>query len=114
SRDAPPAPKFPSMGPPPGPKPTLAPARGSRRELIPGDPMAGEPLVGKLRAVASLIAGVVAARRLLVQNRIEILIGFGGYATAGAIVAARSLGLKIAVHEANVEFGMTNRWLARL
>jgi UDP-N-acetylglucosamine--N-acetylmuramyl-(pentapeptide) pyrophosphoryl-undecaprenol N-acetylglucosamine transferase len=93
---------------------TLVPARGYRLELIPGDPLAREPLVGKLRALASLAAGIVAARRLLVENRIEVVIGFGGYATAGAIVAARSLALKIAVHEANVELGMTNRWLARL
>jgi len=102
------------LGTPAGLESTLVPARGYRLELIPGDPLAREPLVGKLRAIASLMGGIVAARRLLVKNRIEILIGFGGYATAGAIVAARSVGLKIAVHEANVEFGMTNRWLARL
>src|SRR5262249_40467244 len=113
-REVSPATEILFMGTPTGLESTLVPARGYRLELIPGDPLAREPLVGKLRAVASLIAGVVARRRLSVQNRIEILIGFGGYATAGAIVAARSLGLKIAVHEANVEFGMTNRWLARL
>ncbi|SRR5581483_6983295 len=102
------------IGTPVGLESTLVPARAYRLEMIPGQPLAGEPFSGKLRAIGSLIAGIAAARRLLVENRTEIVIGFGGYATAGTILAARSLGLKIAVHEANVEFGMTNRWLARL
>ncbi|HEY1267901.1 MAG TPA: glycosyltransferase, partial [Candidatus Binatia bacterium] len=102
------------IGTPAGFESTLVPARGYRLELIPGEPLAGEPFSGKLHAVGSLGAGVVAARRLLKKYNIGLVIGFGGYATAGTILAARSLGLKIAVHEANVEFGMTNRWLARL
>jgi UDP-N-acetylglucosamine--N-acetylmuramyl-(pentapeptide) pyrophosphoryl-undecaprenol N-acetylglucosamine transferase len=102
------------IGTPAGLESTLVPARGYRLELIPGAPLAGEPLGGKLQAIGSLGAGVVAARRLLKKNDIGLVIGFGGYATAGTILAARSLGLKIAVHEANIEFGMTNRWLAHL
>ncbi|HEY1269715.1 MAG TPA: UDP-N-acetylglucosamine--N-acetylmuramyl-(pentapeptide) pyrophosphoryl-undecaprenol N-acetylglucosamine transferase [Candidatus Binatia bacterium] len=102
------------IGTPAGLESALVPARGYPLELIPGEPLAGEPFSGKLRAVGGLGAGVVAARRLLKTYNIGVVIGFGGYATAGTILAARSLGRKIAVHEANVEFGMTNRWLARL
>src|SRR5215468_3220737 len=72
-REVSPATEILFMGTPTRLESTLVPARGYRLELIPGDPLAREPLVGKLRAVASLITGVVAARRLLVQNRIEIL-----------------------------------------
>jgi UDP-N-acetylglucosamine--N-acetylmuramyl-(pentapeptide) pyrophosphoryl-undecaprenol N-acetylglucosamine transferase len=92
----------------------LVPARGYRLKLIPGEPLAGEPLGGKVRALLALLAGTIAARKLLAENKIKLVIGFGGYATAGAIAAARSLGIKIALHEANVEPGLTNRWLARL
>src|ERR1043166_6888372 len=101
------------IGTPTGLESTLVPARGYRLELIPGDPLAREPLVDKLRALARLTAGIVAARRLLVKNKkkIELLCVFGGSAPAGAIVAARSLELKIAMHEANVELGMPTRWL---
>jgi UDP-N-acetylglucosamine--N-acetylmuramyl-(pentapeptide) pyrophosphoryl-undecaprenol N-acetylglucosamine transferase len=102
------------IGTPEGFESVLVRARGYRLELISGRPLAREPVTGKLRAIGSLLGGVAAARRLLKQNRIQFVIGFGGYATAGTIIAARSLGLKIAVHEANVDCGMTNRWLARL
>ncbi len=102
------------IGTPAGLEADLIPARGYRLELIPGAPLARQPLTGKLRAVGSLAAGAVAARRLLVENSTELVLGFGGYATAGTIIAARSLRLRIAVHEANVELGMTNRWLCRL
>lgn len=102
------------IGTPEGFESVLVRARGYRLELIPGRPLAREPLGGKLRAIGSLLGGVAAARRLLQKNHIQLVIGFGGYATAGTIIAARCLRLKIAVHEANVDSGMTNRWLARL
>jgi UDP-N-acetylglucosamine--N-acetylmuramyl-(pentapeptide) pyrophosphoryl-undecaprenol N-acetylglucosamine transferase len=92
----------------------LVPAHGYRLELIPGEPLAREPLSGKLRAIGSLFAGTVAARRRLKKNKVELVVAFGGYATAGTLAAARSLGIKIALHEANVEPGLTNRFLARL
>lgn len=102
------------IGTPAGLESSLVPNRGYRLELIPGEPLARQPFRGKLRAIGSMGAGVLAARRLLKKTRTRLVIGFGGYATAGTIVAARSLGLKIALHEANVEPGLTNRLLARL
>src|ERR1051326_5486692 len=56
------------IGTPTGLESTLVPARGYRLELIPGDPLAREPLVDKLRALARLTAGIVAARRELVMT----------------------------------------------
>jgi UDP-N-acetylglucosamine--N-acetylmuramyl-(pentapeptide) pyrophosphoryl-undecaprenol N-acetylglucosamine transferase len=102
------------IGTPAGIESKLVPAYGYRLELIPGEPLAREPLGGKLRAIGSLFAGMLAARRLLKKNEIELVVAFGGYATAGTVAAARSLGIKIALHEANVEPGLTNRFLARL
>lgn len=102
------------IGTPPGIESKLVAAHGYRLELIPGDPFAREPVTGKLRAIGSLLAGTVAARRLLKRNNVGLVIAFGGYATAGTVAAARSLGIKIALHEANVEPGLTNRFLARL
>jgi UDP-N-acetylglucosamine--N-acetylmuramyl-(pentapeptide) pyrophosphoryl-undecaprenol N-acetylglucosamine transferase len=43
-----------------------------------------------------------------------MVIGFGGYASGGVMLAARSLGLKTAIHEANVVPGLTNKWLGRI
>ena len=102
------------IGTPAGLESNLVPTRGYRLELIPGGPLAREPFRGKLRAIGGMGAGILAARRLLQKNNARLVIGFGGYATAGTLAAARSLGLRIAIHEANVEPGLTNRLLARL
>jgi UDP-N-acetylglucosamine--N-acetylmuramyl-(pentapeptide) pyrophosphoryl-undecaprenol N-acetylglucosamine transferase len=40
---------------------------------------------------------------------VDVVVGFGGYASAPAYRAARSLGLPIAIHEANARPGLANR-----
>lgn len=92
----------------------LVPARGYRLETVRALPFANRSAGGKLRAIGGLLPGVVGARRLLRARRVSLVIGFGGYASAGAVIAARSLGIATAIHEANVFPGLANRWLAPL
>jgi UDP-N-acetylglucosamine--N-acetylmuramyl-(pentapeptide) pyrophosphoryl-undecaprenol N-acetylglucosamine transferase len=40
-------------------------------------------------------------------------VGFGGYVSGPALMAARTLGVPIAIHEQNAVFGKVNRWLSR-
>jgi UDP-N-acetylglucosamine--N-acetylmuramyl-(pentapeptide) pyrophosphoryl-undecaprenol N-acetylglucosamine transferase len=82
--------------------------------LVPGQPWQNRGLRGRGSASMAAIAGVFAARRLLRQHAVQAVIGFGGYASVGAILAARSLGLWTAIVEPNVEIGMANRLLARM
>ncbi len=91
----------------------LVPRRGYPLRSIPGAPLLGVGLAGKARALAALIQGVAAARGILRTARTELVVGFGGYAGAGAILAARSLGLATAIHEANAVAGVANRMLGR-
>jgi len=84
---------------------------GYRFAAIAASPMLGERISGKARALANLGAGFVRARAILRAERIELAIGFGGYACAGTLLAARSLGLRTVVHEANVIPGLTTRIL---
>jgi len=56
--------------------------------------------------------GVLAARRLLAQLRPESVIGFGGYPSVPAMIAAQWAGLPTAIHEQNAVLGRANRWLA--
>lgn len=91
----------------------LVPHRGYPLRAIPGAPLFGVGVAGKARALAALIRGVAAARALLRSAQTELVVGFGGYAGAGAIVAARSLGLATAIHEANAVPGIANRLLGR-
>jgi UDP-N-acetylglucosamine--N-acetylmuramyl-(pentapeptide) pyrophosphoryl-undecaprenol N-acetylglucosamine transferase len=92
----------------------MIPDAGHELELVAGTPLAGETFGGKLKAVWNMGVGAVQARRVLSRSGARLVIGFGGYASSGALLAARSLGLRIAIHESNVVLGMTNRLLGRL
>jgi UDP-N-acetylglucosamine--N-acetylmuramyl-(pentapeptide) pyrophosphoryl-undecaprenol N-acetylglucosamine transferase len=92
----------------------IVPAQGERLELIPGRPWARQGFRGRLAAIACLPAGVLAARRILRREHVELVIGTGGYASFSACVAAYSLGIPVVIHEANVEPGLANRMVARL
>ena len=91
----------------------LVPAHGERLELIPGLPWARQGVGGKLRAIASLPAGMVAARRILRREKVQLVIGAGGYASFSTCVAANSLRIPVVIHESNVEPGLANRMAAR-
>ncbi len=80
------------------------PGRGLQRSLHPMN------FVALAQAVAAVPRGV----RLLRRHRPEVVIGFGGYASFGALIAARGLGIPTIVHEQNAAPGLTNRILVRL
>jgi UDP-N-acetylglucosamine--N-acetylmuramyl-(pentapeptide) pyrophosphoryl-undecaprenol N-acetylglucosamine transferase len=84
-----------------------------RIERLPGRPFQRTSLLGKVRALLAIAPAVLAARRLLRANKIDAVIGFGGYAAVGPILAARSLGIWNAILEPNTVLGMANRMLAR-
>ncbi|HUI79715.1 MAG TPA: UDP-N-acetylglucosamine--N-acetylmuramyl-(pentapeptide) pyrophosphoryl-undecaprenol N-acetylglucosamine transferase [Bryobacteraceae bacterium] len=89
----------------------LVPGRGVRFEVIPGLPWARERWFGQFRAAASLPAGIRAARRILVREQAEVVIGTGGYASFGTCAAAQTLGIPVVIHEANAEPGLANRMI---
>ena len=92
----------------------LASQRGERLELIPALPWARQPLAGRLRAFGSVGPAFFAARRILIRERTELVIGTGGYASVAPCVAGWMLGLRVVIHEANAVPGLANRWLAHL
>jgi UDP-N-acetylglucosamine--N-acetylmuramyl-(pentapeptide) pyrophosphoryl-undecaprenol N-acetylglucosamine transferase len=92
----------------------LVPARGERLEIIPGLPWGREAWGGRIAALATVPRAVLAARRLLRRERTQLLIGTGGYASFGACIAARWLGLPVVIHEANVQPGLANCVVGKL
>jgi UDP-N-acetylglucosamine--N-acetylmuramyl-(pentapeptide) pyrophosphoryl-undecaprenol N-acetylglucosamine transferase len=92
----------------------IIPATGCRLETIPGSPLFGTDVVGKLRALKNAVGGMTASTRIFRRERIEGLLSFGGYASAGPVLAARRARLPIALCEPNVIPGLSNRMLARL
>ena len=89
----------------------LVPRAGFELVLVPGAPFQRTSARGKLAALASLPAGLASARHLLREREVEVVMGFGGYATVPTLVAARTLGLRTAIHEANADLGLANRRL---
>ncbi len=81
--------------------------------------VAGRPLYGtagladRLASYGTTLVGLLQARQILRRERAGLVIGFGGYVTAGILLAARSLGLTTAIFEANLLPGQANRRLAR-
>lgn len=91
----------------------LARRHGYRFFATAAAPVTGAGLGGK--ALASLVTatGAIAARRLLRRERVRLVLGFGGYASAPAVLAARSLGIPVVLFEANAVVGTANRLLGR-
>jgi UDP-N-acetylglucosamine--N-acetylmuramyl-(pentapeptide) pyrophosphoryl-undecaprenol N-acetylglucosamine transferase len=93
---------------------TVVPAAGLDLELIPGVPMPRQ--IGKdlLLLGPRLIQAVTATVRLLRRAQADVVLGFGGYVSTPAYLAARRLGLPIVIHEQNVLPGLANKLAARL
>jgi UDP-N-acetylglucosamine--N-acetylmuramyl-(pentapeptide) pyrophosphoryl-undecaprenol N-acetylglucosamine transferase len=72
---------------------------------------AGMP--NSIGGMAQLFLGVFAARRLIARIKPVAAIGFGGYPSIPATIAAAIAGLPTAIHEQNAVLGRANRWLAR-
>jgi UDP-N-acetylglucosamine--N-acetylmuramyl-(pentapeptide) pyrophosphoryl-undecaprenol N-acetylglucosamine transferase len=74
--------------------------------------IAGRRLTARLRAIIDLGIGFLQARALLGRLRPAAVIGFGGYASLPAMLAATFAGVPTAVHEQNAVLGRANRMLA--
>lgn len=92
----------------------LIPARGYQLDLIPPVPIprrVGRDLVG----VPGLLRAAVAAAAAVLRDRhADVLVGFGGFVSGPAYLAAWRLRVPIVVHEANPRPGWANRLGARL
>lgn len=91
----------------------LVPARGF--ELLTVDRVPFPRRVDQAAAAfpARFRRAVVQARDHLRRHSVDVVVGFGGYASAPAYVAARREGVPFVVHEANAKPGLANLLGAR-
>jgi UDP-N-acetylglucosamine--N-acetylmuramyl-(pentapeptide) pyrophosphoryl-undecaprenol N-acetylglucosamine transferase len=92
----------------------LVPDRGYELLTIPRTPFPRRPNADLLRFPGRWLATIAAARRHIRERQVDVVVGFGGYASAPAYRAARREHVPIAVHEANARPGLANRLGARL
>jgi len=101
------------IGTPHGFEERLVPPAGYRLETISGAPFVDRGPIGKLKGAWLAGAGAMQARRLLQAYDIELVVGVGSYASTATLLAARQLGIRTAIHEANEQLGVANRAAAR-
>jgi UDP-N-acetylglucosamine--N-acetylmuramyl-(pentapeptide) pyrophosphoryl-undecaprenol N-acetylglucosamine transferase len=95
-----------------GPAASLLAARGLRLDPVDSSPLANVGLGGKIVAAARVVLGIPPALSLLRAHGTRLCIGLGSSATGAVLLAARALGVRVAIHEANVVPGIANRLLA--
>lgn len=76
--------------------------------------MAGASFADKAKAGVQLLVGTAQAWLLLRRIKPAVVVGFGGYASVPALLAAHRLGLPIVLHEQNAVVGRANRLVAPL
>lgn len=91
----------------------LVPLRGYQLAVLPKVPLPRRPTVDLLRVPGRLRKAVKAAREHLDAVDASVVVGFGGYVSVPAYLAAWRRGTPIVVHEQNARAGLANRLGAR-
>ena len=91
----------------------LVPLRGYPLAVVPKVPLPRRPGGELLRVPGRLWRAVKAARAHLDAVDATVVVGFGGYVSVPAYVAAKRRGTPIVVHEQNARAGIANRLGAR-
>jgi UDP-N-acetylglucosamine--N-acetylmuramyl-(pentapeptide) pyrophosphoryl-undecaprenol N-acetylglucosamine transferase len=93
---------------------TLVPPTGLALELLPSAPFPRKLDGQAIAFTPKFIKSIHLARKFMKKNKTDVVIGFGGYASAPAYLAAKSLGLCVIVHEANSTAGLANKLGSRI
>lgn len=91
----------------------LVPARGYPLVAVPRVPLPRRPTAEWLHLPGRLREAVHVAEQAIVDTAAQVVVGFGGYVSTPAYLAARRLGVPVVVHEQNARPGLANRLGAR-
>ncbi|TCI99757.1 undecaprenyldiphospho-muramoylpentapeptide beta-N-acetylglucosaminyltransferase [Aeromicrobium sp. IC_218] len=102
------------LGTPRGLEVTLVPQAGYDLELVPPVPLPRSVGADLLKVPVRLRRAVKATADVMERVRPDVVVGFGGYVSVPAYLAARRRGIPIVVHEGNALPGVANKLGARL
>ena len=91
----------------------LVPARGYELLTIEKVPFPRRPNRDAAAFPSRFRRSVRAVRALLAEHGVDVVVGFGGYVSTPAYLAARGAGVPVVIHEANARPGLANRLGAR-
>lgn len=86
----------------------LVPQRGYELLFVDKVPFPRRPDAAALRFPARFARAVRQVRSHIRERGVDVVVGFGGYASAPAYVAAGRAGVPVVVHEANAKPGLAN------
>jgi UDP-N-acetylglucosamine--N-acetylmuramyl-(pentapeptide) pyrophosphoryl-undecaprenol N-acetylglucosamine transferase len=101
------------MGSSHGPEGEIARQAGLEFAAIPSGPLTKALSPRNAASAWKLLMGVFRARAILKRFGPDVVIGTGGYTTASILLAQRTIGGRIVIHEQNARPGRTNITLAR-
>jgi UDP-N-acetylglucosamine--N-acetylmuramyl-(pentapeptide) pyrophosphoryl-undecaprenol N-acetylglucosamine transferase len=101
------------LGTPRGLESTVVPAAGYPLELIPPVPLPRRPNKDLARVPSRLRGAVKATHEVIDRVRPDVIVGYGGYVSMPAYLAARKRGLPLVIHEQNAKPGLANKVGAR-
>lgn len=90
----------------------VVPSAGYRIKFVKAEGFAGKSLLKKIKALFLFIMSVSAASRILRVVKPNVVIGVGGYASAGTVIAAFMRGIPAVILEQNSVPGSANRFLS--
>lgn len=91
----------------------LVPAHGLELRFVPKVPLPRRPTADLVRLPVRLRDAISAASRAIEETEAQVVVGFGGYVSTPAYIAAHRRGIPIVVHEQNARPGLANRLGAR-
>lgn len=90
----------------------VVPEKGYRLELLDIEPIRGRGAWGALKGARRAVASLGQARELVRCLEPKVVFSIGGYAAGPVSLAARSLGVPLALMEPNSVIGLANRLIA--
>ncbi|MBO1530885.1 undecaprenyldiphospho-muramoylpentapeptide beta-N-acetylglucosaminyltransferase [Psychrobacter sp. F1192] len=102
------------LGTPSGMENRLVEPTGYAFHAIEMQGLRGKGIGRVLKLPFTLLSATMAAIKVIRSNRIDMVVGFGGYVTAPGGIAARLSGTPLVIHEQNAIAGMSNRYLAKM
>ncbi len=91
----------------------VVPKKGYRIKYLPAEGIMGRSFFAKAKAVYKLLLSLFKSRRLISSTRPDIVVGTGGYVSAGPVLMASLMSVPTLIMEQNVVPGAANKFLGR-
>jgi UDP-N-acetylglucosamine--N-acetylmuramyl-(pentapeptide) pyrophosphoryl-undecaprenol N-acetylglucosamine transferase len=93
---------------------SLLARRGWDFEGIRASGLQGKRFLPRLRSLTLIPSGLIRSLSILRRFRPDVVVGFGGYASAAIVLSAVLARVPTVIHEQNALPGLANRWLGKI